>query len=258
MLVRFCAIVRFVLGSLLALSIVSFAQAPGTGSTAIPIPGVGHDYMKAISEAVDPASGSVSLRIAVPTPKGRGVSLPFSFAYDSNGVLVPPDWKPYLTGLMSAGGWSYTVPALGADNTSYQSPNPNVTCYYNTNFRFADASGARRGLGLLVMLTTNSACGTSFNRFVGGDIAVNASYDGTVRVADADGTVYSFGVSGGLANLIEDRNGNQITINRSGTTGAFTETDTAGRTVLSSSGFGATGNTLTVSGLAACGASLGT
>jgi hypothetical protein len=43
---------------------LAFGQAPGTGSTTVPQPGVGHDYIKAVSETVDPAAGSVSLRIA--------------------------------------------------------------------------------------------------------------------------------------------------------------------------------------------------
>jgi len=54
--------------------------------TSTPIPGAGHDYLHLLSETVNPANGSVSIRINVPTPKGRGLSLPFSFAYDSNGV----------------------------------------------------------------------------------------------------------------------------------------------------------------------------
>ncbi len=232
----------------------AFCQVPGTGTTVIPSPGSGHDYIKAISETVDPASGSVSLRIAVPIPKGRGLNLPFSFAYDTNGMFTPGNgvWNPYLAGLMSSGGWSYTLPAIGSNNVSYQPGGTNVTCSYNTNLRFSDSSGARRGLGLFVMITTNPACAQSYNDFVGGDLAVSASYstsDSSVRVAEADGTVYKFGGSyGTIANLIEDRNGNQVTINYSPTTKAFTETDTLGRTVLSSNGFGATGNTITIPG----------
>jgi RHS repeat-associated protein len=244
--------VRFgvVLSLIFAVSVLTFSQTPGTGTTTVPTPSVGHDYIKALSETVDPASGSVSLRIAVPIPKGRGLNLPFSFAYDTNGVFFPPDWKPFLTGLMSSGGWSYTVPALGIDNESYMPGGTNVTCGYQTNFRFVDATGARRGLGLFVMRGTNPACAQSFNTFAGGDIAVNASYSPSsgIAVADVDGTVYTnfSGFSSGTAGLIEDRNGNQISVTASGS--GFTETDTLGRPLLSSSGFGVTGNTVTVSG----------
>jgi hypothetical protein len=54
--------------------------------TSTPIEGSGHDYIKLLSESVDPASGSVSVRIQIAPAKGRGITLPFAFAYDSNGV----------------------------------------------------------------------------------------------------------------------------------------------------------------------------
>lgn len=57
------------------------------------------------------------------------------------------------------------------------------------------------------------------------------------------GTVYT-----GFPGSTEDRNGNVIKITE-GSGGAFNYIDTLGRTVLSSSGFGATSNTVTVSGL---------
>jgi len=77
---------------------------------------------------------------------------------------------------------------------------------------------------------------------------------GTLHLASTDGTAYFFGSNPTelaheeLAHLIEDRNGNQINIADSGN-GVVTYTDTAGRTLLSTSGFGASGNTVTVSGL---------
>ncbi len=54
--------------------------------TSTPIEGAGHDYIKALAETVNPANGSVSLRIQASPAKGRGITLPFSFNYDSNGV----------------------------------------------------------------------------------------------------------------------------------------------------------------------------
>jgi YD repeat-containing protein len=83
-------------------------------------------------------------------------------------------------------------------------------------------------------------------------------------IADADGTVYSFSSSGthkgtsGLANIyssiassIEDRNGNVVTLTDLGSqhSGSFTVTDTLGRTVMSTSGFGSSGDSLSISGL---------
>jgi hypothetical protein len=57
-----------------------------TDSTSTPVPGLGHDYIHMLAETVNPANGSVSLRIHVPLPPGRNLTLPFAFAYDSNGV----------------------------------------------------------------------------------------------------------------------------------------------------------------------------
>src|SRR5690348_9510091 len=60
-----------------------------TTDQATPTPGVGHDYLHMLTETVDPASGSLSVRIHVPVPKSLGLTMPFSFAYDSNGVTYP-------------------------------------------------------------------------------------------------------------------------------------------------------------------------
>jgi len=56
-----------------------------------PVPGSGHDYIKMLDETVNPANGSVSLRIEAPVPKQRGdVNFPFYvFGYDSGGVIQP-------------------------------------------------------------------------------------------------------------------------------------------------------------------------
>src|SRR5258706_15957460 len=93
-----------------------------TTSTSTPIPGAGHDYIKLLSETVDPANGSLSLRLQVPVPQGRGMSVPFSFAYDSNGTVFPIP-SPGGPGLSSwgvaktdsgiklvSGGWGHSLP----------------------------------------------------------------------------------------------------------------------------------------------------
>ena len=58
-----------------AFAFVSVSEAQITNVTddvATPIPGAGHDYIRLLSETVNPANGSLSLRISVPLPKGRG------------------------------------------------------------------------------------------------------------------------------------------------------------------------------------------
>ena len=80
--------------------------------TSVPIQGVGHDYIKMLDETVNPANGSVSLRIQVPVPTGRGITIPFGFNYDTNGVnhlvqTAPGQamWQSN-TSYLSQGGWS--------------------------------------------------------------------------------------------------------------------------------------------------------
>jgi len=81
-------------------------------------------------------------------------------------------------------------------------------------------------------------------------------------VADPDGTAFKFSNPdahhtyqsnalneyAALADFVEERNGNRLTVTDQNN-GAFYYSDSAGRTVISSSGFGSSGNTLTVSGL---------
>lgn len=52
--------------------------------TVVPVPGVGHDYLHDLNEIVNPANGSLSVRIEAPRPKERGPNYPFyAFMYDS-------------------------------------------------------------------------------------------------------------------------------------------------------------------------------
>ena len=83
----------------LALAIAAMAQIPNlTDSTSTPLPAAGHDYLGAKlpsdarvfggapAEYVNPGSGSLSWRICATLPRGRQLSLPFCFTYDSEGV----------------------------------------------------------------------------------------------------------------------------------------------------------------------------
>src|ERR1700722_1670496 len=52
----------------------SQSQILTTGDdTTTPVEGAGHDYIKMLSETVNPANGSVSLRVEVPVARGRGI-----------------------------------------------------------------------------------------------------------------------------------------------------------------------------------------
>ena len=127
-------------------------------STAIPTPGVGHDYIKMLGETVNPANGSVSLRIDVPLPKGRGPNIPFAILYSSSGVHHLEDTGSGArffteTGLSTGSGWSYTAPTLSAiqDYANYNYPGPppaTYTCNYISNYVFRDWSGSTHAFGL--------------------------------------------------------------------------------------------------------------
>ena len=135
-----------------------------TNSTSTPIPGAGHDYIKMLSETVNPANGSVSVRIQTPTPSGRGISLPFSFAYDSNGAAhiatqpqgpgVIPVWKDN-SAYLSQAGWSYSVPMLSNGNVLKQ-VNPPHWCSYFKDYVFQDATGGRHSLKIADIATPSS------------------------------------------------------------------------------------------------------
>jgi hypothetical protein len=254
-----------------------------TDDQSAPTPGVGHDYVKMLTETVNPANGSVSLRIQVPMPPGRKLAIPFAFTYDSNGVNHPASGAPAIVtwasnlGYLSQGGWGYSVPMISLEQFTaywYRSDGFTVPCIYFTDYMFFDPSGGRHALGLGVVSNPSSqACQSAWltpkdsappwSVLQAGDDFFRASAPPStgvpVTVADADGTAYDFPnpfahpitsspASFGLPSFIEDRNGNQITITDSGG-GAFTYKDTLGRTAISSSGFGATGNTVRVSGL---------
>ncbi len=276
----FLPLVRFLFFASFALLLAPPAQCQilNVGDdTSTPIPGAGHDYIKLLSETVNPANGSVSIRIQTPTPKGRGISLPFSFAYDSNGAQHLTSNGSGLSewwdnsAYLSQGGWSYSMPMLSNVKVPVPLQPPPKECFYWMDYVFQDASGGRHSLGLAwVYGNGNNPCAGAENLpsqvLNGGDdyyqaALSNASYQ-PATIADAAGTVYTFSSSGGqghadpnnasltsaLPTSIEDRNGNQILVTDNGS-GSFTVTDPLGRTLLSSSGFGVSGNTVAVSGL---------
>jgi hypothetical protein len=121
--------------------------------TSTPIPGAGHDYIKMLSETVNPSNGSVSIRVQAPTPSGRGISLPFAFAYDSNGAahITTDDhgtveWAGN-SAYLSQGGWSYSVPIVSTINVIVQLV-PHGYCSYWKDYVFQDATGGRHSLGV--------------------------------------------------------------------------------------------------------------
>jgi RHS repeat-associated protein len=278
-----------VLVSLLACFMVPSLGAQVTNVTndqATPAPGVGHDYIQALNETVSPGNGSLSLRIQVPLPAARGLSLPFSIDYNSNGVirLYPlPQPGPVGAGVLpnadksfaQQGGWAYGLPMLTSAiiqipaNPTY----PPGFCPVATGYVFTDSSGTRHAMQLaLANQGTCNALGVIPQTAYGptGDGLITAWTQNGAQdarntpyyVRDPSGTLYHFpyfnaanGCDTGncfIPDYIEDRNGNKITVTQGNvnTNYPITVKDTAGRNALSISGFGTTGNTITATGMA--------
>src|SRR5262249_28576282 len=133
-------------------SISSLAQA---NVISTPIPGVGHDYIHMLNETVNPATGAVSVRITVPVPPGRGLTLPFAFAYDSGSVHYmkstgTPGYGGWFkrTGLMTIGGWSYTAPIFtDSEFTKVVGPQ-NTVCTFFSSYVFQDPTGDNHSFGM--------------------------------------------------------------------------------------------------------------
>jgi hypothetical protein len=122
-----------------------------------------------MAETVNPANGSLSLRIQTPTPKGRGITVPFTFTYDTTAVrhlVADPSvgWSqdtPLLSPYLTKGDWSYDVFMLSytGGTTVTGSGNEVSSCGYETNFMFQDPGGGRHALGLAASQPVNmSSC----------------------------------------------------------------------------------------------------
>lgn len=147
---------------------ISHAQTINLGGDlSRPVPGVGHDYIHMLNETVDPASGNLSLKIDLPVPKGRGLTLPFSITYNSGEVFLFGSPWTGCGGLGTTGtngcsepmplgrvvnGWSDTFPyatnnQILATQPGYSTPN----CPATSSYVFFDPSGASHMLGLSVV-----------------------------------------------------------------------------------------------------------
>jgi len=126
-----------------------------TNATSTPIPDAGHEYIGMLNETVNPAMGSVSIRLNLLMPKGLGITVPFALAYDSNGFMHTEQAGAYIkwmsnVGFLSQGGWSYSVPMLSYYGTSqnFTWGGSSYPCYYYTDYVFQDPTGGRHSLGL--------------------------------------------------------------------------------------------------------------
>src|SRR6266404_1036842 len=221
----------------------AYTQVVSMDATTLPqLPGAGHDYIKMLGETVNPANGSLSLRIDLPTRKGRGINVPFAITYSSSTQHVIPvlsngggTWGTD-TGLPNGSGWSFSIPTLtavqGVQNTYIQGPPPQTqTCYYYYSYIMRDWSGVAHQSGI----STAQAAGAGndncqnppSNSLTGSDdffqatttALTNFYVPSNATTVGPDGTVYTLFLGnqiGGGANTtsywgtgdMEDRNGN--------------------------------------------------
>jgi RHS repeat-associated protein len=259
--------------------------SPVNNDTRTPEPGSGHDYIHMLTETVDPSSGSLSVRISTPVPSSRGITIPFSFDYSSGAVkqaqvlgtssgVTSAGWAaPTIVGgvALTSGGWSYRIPELTANQKKVtcqtQGNNETLTTNVWADYIFTDPSGSRHNLQVAHTAPLNGDCVYAtepYNVSSGGDDFYSASLNetngaagGAVTVVGVDGTVYNFpatgfggnyGVNAWLPSTIEDRNGNTVTISE-GSGGNITQTDTVGRSAVSTSAPVGTNGTVSISGL---------
>ncbi len=237
----------------------SFSQITNiTDDQTTPIAGAGHNYIQSGNEIVNPANGSVSFRFDAGVPKGRGLTVPFIFAYDTNGALhaTPLNPSPQQATWTSNngfgwGGWSFTVPFLSWSSRNVTDPhNPSNVCNYVTDFVFQDPTGGRHFFGMLGWLTTSTDCAglnVPSPSLFGADHEYSAVATSPaaslVMVTDiTTGTAYSFNVAPPYtsmgASFVEDRNGNKVVFSPPyypPSPASLTVTDTAGRALTVSS-----------------------
>jgi RHS repeat-associated protein len=248
---------------------VCWAQLPSAGDmTSPPTPGAGHDYFHAPAETVNPANGSVSVRIPLLIPSGRELTIPISIAYDSAGAFfygqtgnTIPRYATITNAVFAKGGWSYAFPLLthSQQNWTWTNGVRNFTCWEGISYVFQDPTGNRHNLGLTPIVTPIGAqCGAPGIDQGGEGPILATTQDSSgggcckgVAITDGNGTVYSFGGAvQSLPTTVIDRNGNTVSISYTITpTQTATVTDTVGRTAISVGSFGGNPDNITVAGL---------
>jgi YD repeat-containing protein len=214
----------FVVGFLACAGLSAAAQIVNLdNNTVTPSFGAGHSYIQDAFETVNPASGSVSLRMKLPTPPGRGLNLPFSINYNSSTAvqLLPlgytPDptvdgdpnaiWSEQTSSIMGySAGWSYGLPEITASIFTANCPsNPGSTYEGTANYFFTDSSGSSHPLNIS---SSNDQCGTGtppgtpssgdnhYTATLVGDCSNCTTYRPPLLVADSNGTSYYFSEPG--------------------------------------------------------------
>src|ERR1043166_3198650 len=74
-----------------ATALSAFGQITRPSAEQAPaVPGTGQHRVGALNESVDPATGTLSVRIDAGVPPARGITVPFAFGYDCNAAQHSP------------------------------------------------------------------------------------------------------------------------------------------------------------------------
>ena len=137
-------------------------RIPLGDDVARPVEGAGHDYIHALAETVNPANGTVNLKLALPTPLGRGLSMPFAVSYNSGQVHYFGSNFPGCGSLDSGqcaggsglnnsrNGWSDTLPyaVVPSERVPLYPSQSNSWCTVSTSYNFYDPTGVGHSLGI--------------------------------------------------------------------------------------------------------------
>lgn len=197
----------------------AFAQSLElTSDISRPIPNAGHDYVKGLNETVNPANGSLSIKVTLPAPASRGLSLPFSLVYNS-GVVHHSTVETYNGGAIvvlqmdglsvptdrSINGWSDTIPyATASSFVTHIPPNPDgetAWCGVSTGYQLYDASGQSHQLGLTAIAPV---------RQNSGGVGVDSGYCQTIgypmNAQSWSANGYTGRITGGTCNGVSSAN----------------------------------------------------
>ncbi len=208
--------------------ITSSAQAV-TGDTMMPGPG-GHDYVKLLSETVNPSNGSVSYRVDYPMPKGRGISVPYWFSYSTAGryriMSLPNNMVQWVPNFLASGStpiasWQEsTLQPITYQCGQYPSNTCDTwPCNYANGFTFTGLDGVSHNLGIGAQAPATSQptpdraspCGQIGNIVPGTDGEVSAQFTdqaGTLNLLTGWGWWQGGSPSGSVgAFTVTDKNG---------------------------------------------------
>jgi YD repeat-containing protein len=156
--------------------------------TVVPVPGVGHDYLRDLNEIVNPANGSLSVRIEAPRPKERGLNYPFySFMYDSTqqfAVMYQQQAAPpYNCG-----------PDTAADPPYSEPPQPLSCVYPPVQFPYESLSYPSGSQGVLSGPNSMLAMRGAYGREVGSGDYYTCNLYQSYSYEDPYGVIHDLGV----------------------------------------------------------------